>query len=308
MAIYLTLDCGTTNTRVHLVKGETLCDTVRCSIGADGKDQLKAALREAIKTLLQRHSLTEEDVSAIVASGMITSELGLCPLTHLPLPADREALHHGMETRLFPEISSIPITFIRGVRAEGDDLSLSDVMRGEETELMGILHEGGEDTLYVLPGSHSKLISTNRSGRITRFSTMLSGELFAAVSRHTILQKSFSSASVTEFDRDALYNGFSYCREHGINEALFKVRILKNHFSASEAVCYGFLLGVILCGEAEAILKAPERTVVIGGQKQLREALAELLRRIGKKKLHVLSDGKVAASTVIGAVRIFENR
>jgi len=306
MKRYFTVDGGTTNTRISLVCDGAVRDTQKLSVGArDGAEALKAALREGILSMLATHSIMEADVCAILASGMITSEYGLCNLPHIPLPAGLRELRASMYCVTFPEIASIPWYFVRGVRALTDHIDGTDIMRGEETELMGILDGSYRNALYILPGSHSKHISVDSEGRIVGFRTMMSGELFAAVMQNTILRDAADFAHNTIVE-EKLFFGYDYCVAHGVNESLFKTRILKNVFGATREECYSFLLGVVLCDEIRAILSAREETVVLGGQKQFRRALAAILEKYGDKRVVMLSDDAVAASTAIGAVRIFE--
>ncbi len=306
MKYYLTVDGGTTNTRIYLVCDRSVCAVKRLSVGArNGADALKAALRKGFSGLLSEHALGETDVVAILASGMITSEYGLCNLPHLCLPAGLCELHGAMHGMSFPEITSIPWYFIRGVRSVSAKLDAVDMMRGEETELMGILETGESGVLYILPGSHSKHITVDGTGRITSFRTMMSGEFFAAVMQNTILR------DAADFDHNVLvpeklFFGYDYCRDHGVNESLFKTRILKNIFGATREECFSFLLGVVLCDEVRAILAAEENTVILGGQKQFREALAAILAKYSTKRIVSLSDDAVASSTALGAVRVFE--
>ena len=58
-----------------------------------------------------------------------------------------------------------------------------DVMRGEEVEILGIADSGGR--LIVLPGSHSRWAIVE-GGRVERFRTFVTGELFAAIRDHTL--------------------------------------------------------------------------------------------------------------------------
>ena len=306
MANYITVDGGTTNTRIHLVKEYEILDVIRLSVGArDGEAALKSALREGIFTLLSRNNLNTSCISRILASGMITSEQGLCNLVHISLPAGKRELLASCFEITFDDICEIPWCFVRGVKSEGASLADCDVMRGEETELMGLLSDCAEQTLYVLPGSHSKHIKVDGEGRITAFQTMMTGELFAAVMEHTILKYS-TDFSHNQIEKDALTEGYEYCKAHGINEALFKTRILRNLRGASAETCYSFLLGVVLGDEIDAILADEETRVVLGGQKQLREAMALLLERYSDKKVVCLSDEEVTSSTARGAIRIFE--
>ncbi|MBE6589445.1 MAG: hypothetical protein E7643_04635 [Ruminococcaceae bacterium] len=306
---YLCVDGGTTNTRVSLTQGTTVLDTVRIPLGArvgmEGTAPLKKALKQAFEELLERFSLSEAHITRILASGMITSEFGLCALPHLPTPAGIAELHEAMHETLLSEISSIPFVFLRGVKTAGDTLLENDMMRGEETELYGLTDELGADRLYVLPGSHSKLITTDERGRIVHFSTMLTGEMIASLSGGTIL-KDAVDLSIGELDEAALTDGCKYALQQGLNEALFKVRILKNQFQKSPLICYSFFLGAILACEIQAILKSPAKEIVIGGKAQIKRATEVLLRTLSDKRITVASDCTVDGSSTRGAIRIFE--
>ena len=64
-----------------------------------------------------------------------------------------------------------------------------DVMRGEETQIVGALESMPglrDNSLLVLPGTHSKWV-TVQDGRVVSFTTFLTGELFATLSKHSIL-------------------------------------------------------------------------------------------------------------------------
>jgi len=309
MNTYITIDGGTTNTRLTLVRGGRITDRIAFTGGAgagdDGRERLKESIRNAIGTLLERNALHEGDIRRILASGMITSEYGLCCLDHIEAPAGLEELHRSMyETRL-DEVTGIPFTFIRGVKRSGDSPEETDVMRGEETELMGILDVGERACAYVLPGSHSKIIKTDGQGRICDFSTMLTGEMIYSLSQHTILRNAVD-LNVSRTDADALLEGYDYCAKAGINQALFKTRLLKTVFQADPVVIYSYFLGVVLCGEIMQIAACGAETVVLGGKAQIKNAMAELLRKRTQKHVVVLDEETVDASVALGAVRIFE--
>ena len=309
MTRYITIDGGTTNTRLSLIEDRKPVKTVKYPVGAgtDTRDNglLARTVGEGIKALLNACSLTERDITAVIASGMITSEYGLCLLPHLSLPAGRKELHEGMETVSLPHVTSLPISFIRGVRTLGEEPAQTDMMRGEETELVGLPFY--ENAVYVLPGTHSKIVEIDGEGRIVRFSTHMTGEMAAALSSHTILREAVS-LETTDADREALLAGYTAAREHGLSAALFKVRVGKNLFGYNEKQTYGFFLGSILASEVQAILKTDRPRVVIGGKKALREALCFLLLAHGEKQILCASDEEVALCTALGAVRVYEDR
>lgn len=307
MTNYITVDGGTTNTRLTLVSDGRCIDTVRYNVGAranaDDSTLLKNAVKEGISTLLNRNNLTEKDITRVLASGMITSELGLCKLDHIVAPAGIKELHDTMHETLFPDISAIPFVFIRGVKLKANRLEAADMMRGEETELFGLY-----DTLngvYILPGSHSKIIEVDENGKITGFKTELTGEMIAALSQNTVL-KSTVDLSVEKYSEEYLLKGYRYCNEFGINEALFKVRVLGNLMGADKVQTYSFFMGVVLSAEINTVLKTNPKTVTVGGKKQIKEATVALLKATTDAEIISVPDSAVDSSSALGAVRIFE--
>jgi 2-dehydro-3-deoxygalactonokinase len=178
------------------------------------------------------------------------------------------------------------------------------MMRGEETELYGLYDEPLSDALYVLPGSHSKLIKTDEKGRITGFSTSLSGEMIAALSEGTILKGSLNIKE-SEINEKYLKKGCVYASENGLSSTLFKVRILDKGLSKSRDEVYSFFLGAILSSDYSNILNSSENTVVIGGKAVLRDAISLLLEGSGKKMV-TIDDVTVETATAIGAMRIYK--
>ncbi len=316
---YLTLDGGTTNTRISLVKNRKIIDSVKLSVGArasmENREVLKSEIKMAIKKLLSDNSLCEKEIKRILASGMITSEFGLCSLDHISAPAGIRELHDSMEEVILDEISPIPFVFIRGVKIHSEGFEDTDMMRGEETELIGInsiginsigiISEEYGKCIYILPGSHSKIIETDADGRICSFSTMLTGEMIASLSGHTILKDAVDLSS-SEINAEYLLKGYDYCLKEGINKALFKTRILKNIFSCTKDETYSFFIGVILCGEIEHIISSDAETVVLGGKAQIKKAMEIILKNCCEKKIITLDDKDAELSTVIGAIEIFE--
>ena len=183
---------------------------------------------------------------------------------------------------------------------------MSDMMRGEEAELMGIASERDGECIYMLMGSHTKIIETDKEGRITSFCTMLTGELTESVVNNTILKNSVSFEN-TELQCDYLKKGYEYCKERGVNEALFKVRILRNLFSATESEVYSFFMGVILCGDIEYVMRKKTKKVVVGGNKKLRKAISMLLEACYDGKTICLSDKEVEESVSAGLIKIYES-
>ena len=309
MADYITIDGGTSNTRVSLVRSGEVLYTEKLNFGARVGAADKIAYAQGINTaicrVLERFSLTKKDISRVIASGMITSEGGLIEVSHLIAPTGIARLAENIHLSTVDGIPDFEIAFIRGVKTVGDDLADIDMMRGEETELYGLTDKPVPDALYVLPGSHSKLIYTDEQGRINRFSTELTGEMIHALSSETILSGSID-LKCSELCTEFLISGCDYAAKHGINAALFKVRILDKVKGAGKNELYSFFLGAILSFEIENIKNSTAATVIIGGKRALKHATSVLLSSSGKKIIEI-DDDAVDHAPALGAVRIYES-
>ena len=306
MRNYLTIDGGTTNTRISLVRDLAVVDKISLGLGVKDcigdKDRYKSAIKDGIARILEANGLAEADITSMIASGMITSDMGLVSLAHTNAPAGIAELSGAAYERVMWDVCGLPFVFVRGVKTGGEDLSDTDMMRGEETELAGLYRGEG---VYVLPGSHSKAVEVDSEGRIVSFKTYLSGEMLYALSTYTILKDSVSLGK-NGFDRDYLKKGFEYAGEHGVNEALFKTRVLKNLFGADDMEAYSFFLGAVLSDEVRSIVKMKAKRYVICGKLQLREPTAYLLEGLTDGEIISVSDAEADNAAAIGAVKIFE--
>lgn len=155
--------------------------------------------------------------------------------------------------------------------SESEDGALSDVMRGEETQVMGLWSDGG-DGWAVAPGTHSKWIRVEE-GRIVSFRTFVTGELFAAVSQSAILS---SGAERAAGDDDAFRRGLERgLSDAAVTAALFSVRVgmLGGRLAPDAAPDYlsGLLIGAEIAAQRYAV--GSDRLVLVGA--------ADLSRRYG---------------------------
>jgi len=83
------------------------------------------------------------------------------------------------------------------------DMRHPDVMRGEETQLLGAAGELGRGRhLVCMPGTHSKWVRLEE-GAVSGFSTFMTGELFDVISKHSILSHSIADAHAFSGDHPA---------------------------------------------------------------------------------------------------------
>ena len=305
MTNYITIDGGTTNTRINLVKDLKIIDTLKFSVGAKNGSALKETVKKGIEDVLEKNKTDKGDIEKILACGMITSEFGLVNLPHLTAPCGINELSEGAFETVLGDISEIPFVFIRGVKTKGGSFENTDMMRGEEAELMGIAERGEKDCLYVLPGSHSKLVYTDEKGRISDFSTCLTGELISALSKETILKDCVDLSA--EADSEYVLKGYDFAIKEGINSALFKTRILKNMFNCTKEQTLGFFTGVCLSSEIKNIISSSAKKVVIGGKKQLKQPMAHILKNKCTKEIVCVDESITDFATTYGMIKIYEN-
>lgn len=204
--MFAVIDCGTTNTRVYVLDSD--CHTVgrgerrvgvRNTSMAGSKEPLRQGVCEALADAAHEAGIRLEDLSFAIASGMITSEIGLIELPHLVAPIGLSELASNIELVPPGDILPvpIPILFIRGVRNNYGEAILShirhvDFMRGEETQVMGIIDDFqiSEPTNIIVLSSHTKLIHIDGEGCIAFSLTSLSGQLYEAICKESMIGKS----------------------------------------------------------------------------------------------------------------------
>lgn len=131
-----------------------------------------------------------------------------------------------------------PREVVPGVRIVPGLRCQHDVMRGEETQLFG----AGADGLYCLPGTHTKW-ARMKGGQIMSFRTVVTGELFDAVVKHTLMGALMDGDSGQGFDAglDAAD------APGGLQHHIFQVRsrVLDGSLSAADARSWlsGLLIG-----------------------------------------------------------------
>lgn len=275
------MDMGTSSTRLWLYHGKTLVAEKKGAFGAslsqkEGKAGLFAALSALLDALLCDAGASAEAVSLIAVSGMAGSEIGLCDVPHTTLPVDAYELARRTARVAIPEISPIPFLFVPGVKIAGGD-GLVDMMRGEETEIAGILTlcPDAKDSLIVLPGTHNKFVRVDAQGQVTDFCTAMSGELIATISANTILRDALSFDFT--LDEAALLRGAAYAAREGLGAALFSIRVASKNGKGKDYLT-SFLFGAILSDDAAQIRRrARGARIFVGGRASLRRALTLLL-------------------------------
>jgi len=267
------LDWGTTNFRAVLVDAKgAILDRVETpdgiqSVPASG---FEASLAERIAPWRKTHGPLP-----VYASGMIGSRNGWIEVPYVHAPAGIEDFAKAVRRAALRDASSI--LFIPGLT----DMSVKpfpDVMRGEETQLVG--YGLAQDVTVVLPGTHSKWARIAQ-GRITSFRTFVTGELFGTVSRHSFLAQVAKPRGAPDWA--AFARGLDVARgvgaSAGLLSCLFSVRTgwLAGELDAAQMTDYlsGLMIGAEFREAGDLGWFEPGQEIGIIGT----EAMAELYRR-----------------------------
>ena len=279
--MYIALDMGTSNVRMWLCDGQGKIDCIKRTFGAGttkmlGKAKVFEMLHDSLKSLLDINQLEEKDIDHIIASGMAGSELGIKEIPHIELPADEYKLACCLEEHFVPEITTIPVLFVPGLKKQSKE-KLIDIMRGEEVEIMGLLHAfpKGKECVVLLPGTHNKIIAVDADGQIVDFYTTMSGEVLHAMIEHTILAGEVGhDFAISEYD---VVRGAECARKKGLNAALFQIRVMSKN-GVSQDVLSSFLYGAVIGMDiAEIQNYAAGKPILVGGREQLKRVYQILL-------------------------------
>lgn len=180
----------------------------------------------------------------ILLCGMIGSRQGWREAGYLPCPAGIDDLAAHLVPVGFDGATAM---IVPGIAAEDAD-GVPEVMRGEETQILGAASD--EPMVACLPGTHSKWASVD-GRRIEGFATYMTGEMFAALSGHTILARTLRRAPIDDTGFDA---GLARAKTAGgLLHHAFGVRTLVLRGGMSEAAAFSYLSGLLIGHELAAV-------------------------------------------------------
>ena len=194
-------------------------------------------------------------------SGMAGSRQGWQEVPYCPCPAGFAELGQHLLWLQDHRIALVP-----GLSCMNPDaLSTPDVMRGEEVQIFGALQLAGRDSAtLVLPGTHSKWVQV-QSGRVTRFSTFMTGEMYALLSQHSILGKTLDLNGA--FDQTTFLQGIDQSQQPGsVLNKLFAVRTLGLFDRMPAAALPSYLSGLLIGEElrTQPMANAQGQVILIG--------------------------------------------
>lgn len=240
---WIAVDWGTSNLRVWAMGPDG--QIVKSSgsdkgMGVLQRDEFEAALLELINPYL-----TSGRALPVVCCGMAGSRQGWTEAAYQSVPC---VPPNGLTaTRVNTQDRRISVVILPGVKQS----SPPDVMRGEETQIAGYVRlNPGFDGVLCLPGTHTKWAQVS-AGEIASFQTYMTGELFALLSRQSVLRH---SVATDDFDRPAFAAALddAMARPQSLASHLFGVRAATLVADMSAAIASARLSGLLIGAELAA--------------------------------------------------------
>jgi len=253
------IDWGSTNLRIRLLDDDgAVIDKFESSEGL-----INLPERNFNEVLEKRLAAMGADAALpVVICGMAGSRQGWREVPYLEIPA---GLSDIPGAALAIDEATRPVHILPGLSQRKPS---ADVMRGEETQLLGLSLDREINGVVCMPGTHSKW-ALMRGGRIESFSTFMTGEVFSVMSKHSLLR--FSLTEVHEpWARPAFTEAVASIVEHPeeFGDALFSIRAegLINDVGPEDATARlsGLCVGLELAG-AKRFLDAGRVEIIASG-------------------------------------------
>ena len=197
--------------------------------------------------------LRAEPALPVIACGMVGSAQGWQEAAYLDVPVALDRI--GTLLTVVERPGATPVHIVPGlIQRHG----LPNVMRGEETQVFGVLRDAraipDAGLLIGLPGTHSKWVGA-RNGQVTHFDTFMTGEVYAALRGHTILGRTMSDAAAPDmaaFERGLKVAGAPEGRA-GVLSTIFSTRALGLTGELAPASQADYLSGLLIGHEIAAL-------------------------------------------------------
>ena len=250
------VDWGSTHRRAYAMDAQGRC------VADLADDQGALACRGRFAPALQAalHQLNAAP-ARVLLSGMVGSALGWHVVPYVDGSVPLEALTQHL--LVVPDAvrnaacAIVPGYCVRNAAGQ------PDVMRGEETQLLGAVAQGQRSGCFVLPGTHSKWVTLN-DGHISQLRTYMTGELFALLSQHGTLAAA-SGQAAQAWDDTAFAEGVRSAGQGSLSQQLFgcRARVVCGDRPASSALPY--LSGLLIGSELWDALRDPRSGAAQGG-------------------------------------------
>ncbi|MCG2586796.1 2-dehydro-3-deoxygalactonokinase [Massilia sp. TS11] len=267
--VYLGIDWGTTNRRAYLMSASGTC--LRVLEDGGGMQAERGRFAQSLAELLQRLDL--DPATPVIMSGMVGSAQGWQEVAYLDPGQPLTALAR----QLVPIQGEARRWIVPGFCQRAGSI---DVMRGEETQLLGLQLREACDGWVILPGTHSKWVYLE-GGYLGRWSTFMTGEWFSLFGQYGTLAALMAAGAD---DAASFADGLAMARKREpLSHALFTVRaaVVSQSLPAASArdLISGLLIGAEFCAMEDSDL--PPGTLRLLGSPALTARYAEAAQAFG---------------------------
>jgi 2-dehydro-3-deoxygalactonokinase len=219
----------------------------------------------------------------VLMAGMVGSRGGWREVPYVACPAGLEALAAGLCELDAAALPGRRLFIAPGV-SQREAGAPPDVMRGEETQLLGLVEHltGSGPHTVCLPGTHSKWVQL-QDGRITGLRTAMTGELYALLRRHSLLAALMPKGTEEDADDpESFAQGVAAsAADGGLAHQLFGVRTLGLFGELGPTRAPAYLSGLLIGHELRALHAHAGAVVHLVGGAALVPRYARALQALG---------------------------
>jgi len=229
------------------------------------EQRFQEILQQQVSALVKAGPV-QGDPLPVLISGMASSSIGWreLPYARTPFSLSGQDLQY-VRLEGTGMLSRVPLFLFSGVRSD------TDVMRGEEMELIGIdallARQSAAPSNYqvILPGTHSKHAQVQQ-GRLVRFQTCLTGELFQLLGQHSSLRHAYEEMIARPAGEEeevrcweqAFADGVELSTREALIRSLFQTRTRQLLLGDTPLQAGGFLSGLLIGSELLTLRDSPQ--------------------------------------------------
>lgn len=250
---WIAVDWGTSNLRLWAVSADGEIIKTHASsrgMGSLAPDEYEAVLLELASDILEPDAITN-----VLICGMAGAKQGWIEAPYMPVPCAPAGNRPIKAPTNDPRLN---VHILSGLC----QIAPPNVMRGEETQIAGYLSFDPDfEGMLCLPGTHSKWAHI-ADGKVQSFESIMTGELFALLSKNSVLRHSMHD----DWDDEAFLGGVRQSAENPSKwiSKLFAVRaadLISANQTSAKAHLSGLLIGAELCAIKENWLVNPVKII-----------------------------------------------
>lgn len=237
----------------------------------------------------------------LIISGMASSNLGMVEVPYKELPFAIDGSDLEFKKIDATEYFQHDVVLISGTKTS------NDVMRGEETQLIGCDINSDAEHVYIFPGTHSKHVTVKHQ-QATDFKTYMTGEFFHLLSTQSILSKSV-------IENDHAFNGdMLKSFEDGVAQSIH-TNILHNAFlvrtnhvlgNLSKEENYYYLSGLLIGTELKELADRAVPLTIVGSE-SMRKYYMVALEKLGINHFETVDADKALVNGHCKVYRVLQN-